>query len=197
MALICPMGHPDGPGQTFCPLCGRGKVQVPDVVAEWEVAPPPPAPTYALAGANVQLLDPPVPLAESVGTSAAWSPLTPPEEPADQEATDQVATEQVARRGRTLRVGRKKSAETAEPVEPAEVAEGTRRSRSARRAEGEEPTRRTRPTRRAKVEQPAAAATPRPFAGITAALAAKPVVGAAVSFLGGAVLAGAAVHGLG
>ena len=37
----------------------------------------------------------------------------------------------------------------------------------------------------------------KPFAGLGAALAAKPVAGAAVSFLGGAVLAGAAVHALG
>jgi|GEM_PF-3739007 len=129
MALVCPVGHPDGPGQAFCPLCGRGKVQVLEAEVEQLVAASDlperhPEPVYVPAQA-----------------APAW--------PVD------VAPVEV----------------TAEPVEAAEQGEAV---------EQEEPQ-----SERA-----------RSFAGLSTAVATRPLAGAAVSFVSGAVLAGAAVHAL-
>lgn len=88
MALVCPVGHPQGVGTSFCRLCGRAYVEVPDAVVE---APEPvaPPPTQALVPEQAQPSSvavpvgavppaPPVPAPSAVPPPPPAAPPAPP-----------------------------------------------------------------------------------------------------------------------
>ena len=141
MALVCPVGHPDGPGQAFCPLCGRGKVQVLEAEVE-----------QLVAASDLPELHP-----EPVYVPAQAAPAWPVD----------VASVDV----------------TAEPVEAAEQGEAVDQEEAVEQGEAVE-------------QQEPQSERARSFAGLSTAVATRPLAGAAASFVSGAVLAGAAVYAL-
>ena len=185
MALVCPVGHPDDPDHAFCPLCGRTKLLVddPEPVAvtperiepeSWFPEPPMstlPSMQLARAAELASLQVPQQLSAPAAVTTPLYEPLAP--------EWQAVAPEPVLAHALSEPVHTQASSG---PVHAGASAEPVAADASA------EPV--------PEGDAPAKAPRAVPFAGVAAALAAQPVAGAALSFLGGAVVAGSAVYAL-